>query len=193
MTMKFQVSSSALSNVLQVLNKVISPKAQREIMQSFLMSIEGNNLVITATDAELTLTTSIELINSEGNFSFAINAKKLTDAVKDLPEQPISLDFNEQNEVVLYYQNGKYTFTILSAEDFPNRENSSNEELQSIAITREALADGITKTLFATSTDDFKPALCGILLDIHTDNITFVSTDTHRMIRYIMNNFSGEK
>jgi len=162
-------------------------------MQCFCMNIQKNQLIVTATDAELTLTASAELISSEGDFSFAINAKKFTDAVKDLPEQPISIDLNEENmEVVVFYQNGKYTLMGLSAEDFPQREKNY-DNISKIKITGEALSDGLARTIFAASNDDFKPTMCGVFLDVHTDNITFVSTDTHRMVRYILYNFSGEK
>ena len=106
--MKFVVSSTALYSHLQAIGRVINSKSTLPILDCFLFSIEDNKLAITASDNETTLDTILEIIDSEGNYQFAIPSKTLLDAIKELPEQPITFDINTQSmEVSIQYMNGK--------------------------------------------------------------------------------------
>ena len=51
-------------------------------------------------------------------------------------------------------------------------------------MTSHALSNAISHTIFATSTDDLRPAMTGVYLQLSADNATFVATDGHRLIRY---------
>ena len=89
--MKFVISSSLLSSRLQMIGRVISPKNNLPILDSFLFDIQDGKLTLTASDNETTLTTVVDLVESDANIRFAVNAKTVQDAIKEIPEQP--LDF----------------------------------------------------------------------------------------------------
>ena len=107
--MKFVVSSAALYSHLQAIGRVINSKSTLPILDCFLFNLEANQLSITASDNETTLDTRLEVVESDGNYQFAIPSKTLLDAIKELPEQPITFDINPAtNEVAIQYMNGKY-------------------------------------------------------------------------------------
>ena len=107
--MKFVVSSTLLLSHLQTVGRVINSKNSMPILDNFLFALEGNELTITASDQETTMTTTIGLIEAEGKGLFAVSAKILLDPLRELPEQPLTFQINDENlEVFLYYQNGKY-------------------------------------------------------------------------------------
>ena len=60
--MKFVVSSTLLLSHLQTVGRVINSKNSMPILDNFLFALEGNELTITASDQETTMTTTIGLI-----------------------------------------------------------------------------------------------------------------------------------
>ena len=55
------------------------------ILDNFLFQVVDGKLTLTASDNEITLRTTLELVESDGNLSFAVNAKTLQDAMKEIP------------------------------------------------------------------------------------------------------------
>jgi len=106
--MKFNISSSALSNRLQAISRVINSKNTLPILDCFLFDIKDNILSITASDNETTMITTVEISETSENGSFAIGAKNVLDAIKEISEQPLVFDVNLQTlEITISYQNGK--------------------------------------------------------------------------------------
>ena len=88
--MRFTLSSSALSSRLSTLSKVINSKNSLAILDCFLFDVTNNTLTITASDSENVLTTKLALTESDGEGRFAVNNKTILDAVRELPEQPLT-------------------------------------------------------------------------------------------------------
>ena len=61
-----------------------------------------NKLTITASDAETRLVTSVDVMNAQGSGLFAVSAKILLDPLKELPEQPLTFDINDDKPGNLY-------------------------------------------------------------------------------------------
>ena len=70
--MRFTLSSTALSNKLSALSKVINSKNALPILGDFVFDIQGQTLTLTASDSENTMRTTIELTESDGDGRFAI-------------------------------------------------------------------------------------------------------------------------
>ena len=118
--MRFTLSSTALSNKLSALSKVINSKNALPILGDFVFDIQGQTLTLTASDSENTMRTTIELTESDGDGRFAIGNHDLLEAVKGFSEQPITFDANqEQNLVKISYQNGLFSLPIENADEFP--------------------------------------------------------------------------
>ena len=104
--MKFVVSSSSLLFHLQTVGRVISSKNTISILENFLFNLSGDKLTVTASDQETTMTTSIEVQESEGSGLFAVSAKMLLDSLKELPDQPLAFEINDETlDILLYFQN----------------------------------------------------------------------------------------
>ena len=192
--MKFVVSSAALYSHLQAISRVINSKSTLPILDCFLFNIEGNKLSITASDNETTLDTSLEVVESDGDFQFAISSKTLLDAIKELPEQPITFDVNTQTmEVSIQYMNGKYSLVGQSADEYPMAA-LMGENSVTFTIEADTLLSGINRTVFATADDELRPVMNGIYFDIFADYITLVASDGHKLVRYkLFNAKGGEK
>ncbi len=183
--MKFVVSSQELLEHLQLVSRVISTKNTLPILDNFLFQLKGEKLIITASDLESTLTTTIHLENIEGEGNFAITAKILTDTLKEFPDQPLTINVNNESFAVeLVSENGKYSFVGQSGNDFPQIPEVKDEVASRIIVKSDVLLKGINKTLFATADDELRPVMNGIYIQLSAENMTFVASDAHKLVRY---------
>ena len=92
--MKFIVSSTALSSHLQAISRVINSKNALPILDCFLFELQDGTLSVTVSDSETTMVTTVEVNESDADGRFAVTAKTLLDALKEIPEQPLTFDIN---------------------------------------------------------------------------------------------------
>jgi len=181
--MKFVVSSTALLSHLQAISKVINSKNTLPILDCFLLELNGSVLTLTAADSETRLVTSLEVNEADGSGKFAVNAKNLLDPLKELPEQPLTFEINNDNlETFIYFHNGKYNFIGQSGEDYPQPKELKDTAI-SLTIDPQILFAGINRTLFASADDELRPVMNGIYFDISTEDLTFVASDGHKLVR----------
>ncbi|MFT3994758.1 MAG: DNA polymerase III subunit beta [Dysgonomonas sp.] len=190
--MKFTVSSRKLLAKLSVMVKVINNKNTLPILDCFLLGLKGNALKIAATDAEIRLSTAIEVDEPISEGTVCLNAKMLTDALKELPDQPLTFEINEDNkEVLINYHNGKYSFIGVDASNYPQPKNLDEKVKHDLVIHPEVLSLGINSTLFASADDELRPVMNGIFFDITKDNLTFVASDGHKLIKLVSTDTKG--
>lgn len=183
--MKFVVSSTELLSHLNAISKVISSKNTLPILDNYLFQLEDNRLTITASDLESTLITSIDLDNTEGSGNVAVPAKLLNDTLKEFPEQPLTFQIElETSAIDIYSENGKFSIVGQNGDDFPQLPELKEETAASIGVNHEVLLNGITKTLFATADDELRPVMNGIYIELGNDDLTFVASDAHKLVRY---------
>lgn len=180
--MKFIVSSSALLKQLQSINGVVTNNPVVPILENFLFEINEGVLTITASDLETSMITELP-VEAKENGRIAAPARILLDTLKNLPDQPVTFTIDEETYTIeLSSANGRYKLSGENATDFPKVPvvRGSN----AIEIPSNLLARAINKTIFAVSTDELRPAMTGIFVQLNESNITFVATDGHRLLRY---------
>jgi len=183
--MKFVVSSTELLSHLNIVSRVISSKNTLPILDNFLFKLEGNELEITASDLETTLSTRLHLENVMAEGAIAIPFRILVDTLKEFSEQPLTFDINQDNfAIVVSSENGQFNIVGQPAEDFPVRAELKPERKVSVKITTELLLSGIAKTIFATADDELRPVMNGILMELAPNSLTFVASDAHKLVRY---------
>ena len=183
--MKFVVSSTDLLNHLQAVGRVISSKNTLPILDNFLFQLEGSNLSITASDLESTLTTKMTLENSTDSGSVAVPARILVDTLKEFPEQPLTFDIDNDNlSIVISSENGKFTIVGQNASDFPQVPTIKEDKKASLNVAADVLMLGINNTLFASADDELRPVMNGVFVELSTEDVTFVASDAHKLVRY---------
>jgi DNA polymerase-3 subunit beta len=178
--MKFIVSSSQLLKKLQTLGGIINNNNTLPILDNFLFELTPNQLKVSASDLETTMTSNIE-VESEDSGEIAVNAKLLLDILKTFPEQPLTFK-TEENQLEISSQSGKYSLAYVSGEEFPKAielENPSQTKVPGYI-----LSNAISKTIFATGNDDLRPVMTGIFFQFNDQELTFVATDAHKLVKY---------
>jgi DNA polymerase-3 subunit beta len=181
--MKFIVSSTALFSHLQAISRVINSKNTLPIMECFLFDMQDGTLSITASDTETTMITSLEVSESDSNGRFAIVSKTIMDAMKEIPEQPLTFNINmESLEITVQYMNGQYSVMGQNADEYP-QPAQMGENAVHVGMAPNILLSGINRSIFATADDELRPVMNGIYFDITPESIIMVASDGHKLVR----------
>ena len=181
--MKFIVSSDLLYRNLSAISGVMGTNSTMPILDNFLVTIDGNQLKLTASDLESTMTSVIELDNVEGEGSVAVPAKILLETLKLMPDMPLVFAIDSENNILKFSSaNGEYGAPCFPSDEYPVVKPIV--EPKSFDIRASVLQRAISKTIFATGNDELRPNMMGVLCELSADNITFVATDAHKLVRY---------
>lgn len=179
--MKFVISSSVLSSRLMTIGRVIVQKNTIPILDCFCFDIQGTTLTITASDNDTTLTAKAELNECDSDIRFAVNAKTLQDAIKEIPDQPLECYLNtESYELTVEYQNGQYKLMGQSAEEYPTPAISDETRLE-FDLECQKLVPSITRCMIAAANDTLRPQLNTICFDIHSQEVSLVSSNGNQL------------
>ncbi len=181
--MRFTLSSSALSSRLSVLSRVINSKNSLPILDCFLFEVYNQTLTITASDSENVMRTTIVLDDQDGEGRFAVKNSTILDAVKELPEQPLTIDMDTNTLTIkVIYQNGIYNFTAQDANEYPTLQGMP-EGVTVLTLPSAMLNDCINRSIFATATEELRPVMNGIYFDLTADALAIVASDGHKLVR----------
>jgi len=180
--MNFVKSSASLLKQLQKISGVLSTSNTLPILDNFLFEITSGQLTVSASDSETTISTTMD-VDSKDEGKVCIPAKLLLEVLKNLPDQPCTFSVESSNLAIeIAYDNGKSSMIGYNGDDFPRTPALDNPS--SIRVTGSILSTAINKTLFATGVDDLRPVMSGVFCEFSPENITFVATDAHKLVRY---------
>lgn len=181
--MKFIVSSTFLLKNLQAISGVLGSNNSLPILDDFLFNLDGEDLKITASDIETTMTVQIKVTMADEPGVVAIPAKILLETLKTLPDVPVTFTIDSSTFAIeMLAGEGKYKMNGHNGEDFP--ETPTIEEGNEFKINSIVLAEAISKTVFAASSDEMRPVMTGVFLDMKPESTSFVATDAHKLVRY---------
>ncbi len=191
--MNFIISSSLLLNHLQAVSRVISSKNTLPILDNFLFQLKDSELTITASDLESTLITKVQVESAAGDGEVAIDAKRISTILKEFPEQPLTFNIdNASLSVDIVSENGKFSIVGQNGGDFPQLPEIKEDAL-SISLAAEVFLQGVSKTIFAASDDELRPVMTGIYIELSPENMTFVASDAHKLVRYRRNDVKSDE
>jgi DNA polymerase-3 subunit beta len=188
--MQFIVSSSQLLKQLQTLVGVVNTNNTLPILDNFLFELSEDQLKITVSDIETIMSSSIP-VQSEYKGIIALNARLLLDAVKTFPEQPLTFIVKENNTLEISADNGKYDMAYYDGTDCP--QTVSLESPSKTVLPSEILATAITHTVFAAGNDDLRPVMSGVFFQFSPEELTFVATDAHKLVKYTRTDISADE
>ena len=189
--MKFIVNSTALLRELQKLNGVISSNNTLPILDNFLFNISNNEMTIVASDLETTMKSTIP-VESDINGEITIPARILMDTLKTFSNQPLTFIVDMTTfGIEMSSEMGNYKLAGQNADEFPKTPKLSGSS--STIIKGDILANAISKTLFASGNDELRPVMSGMFCELSSEQITFVATDAHKLVKHSRTDISSDK
>jgi len=181
--MKFIVSRDVLYKNLSAISGVLGNNSTLPILDNFLFSVEGDKLTLTASDLDATMTAIVQLTNVEGEGAVAVPSKTILETLKLMDDTPIVFEIDLENHILKFSSvNGEYDSSCFPGEEYPAMKTM--DEPQSFEIEANILQRAISKTLFATGSDELRPNMMGVLCELDNERITFVATDAHKLVRF---------
>lgn len=184
--------SGELLKSLTKASSVIPVKTAMPILENYLFSVEEDELSISAYDGIISVLTMMK-VDGKRNGKILIPSRILMETIRALPGN-IELTFDadiEKQRVSLKTENAEYKITSPDLKEYP--QSPEITDMKKIYIDHDLLYRLITKTLFAVSKDELRPALTGVLLHILKNEIRAVSTDGHRLVRVVNKNYNFDE
>lgn len=181
--MRFTLSSTQLSSRLSMLSKVINSKNSMPILNCFLFEVMDGRLTVTASDNDNTLKSVIMLDENDQDGKFCITSRTILDAVKELAEQPITIDVDLNTmQTKIVYMNGIYNIVSTPYDEFPQPQPVQDDS-KTITMTAAQMSENLTRSLFATAQDELRPVMNGVFFDLRPDGLSIVASDGHKLVR----------
>ena len=192
--MRFIINSQLFLKHLNALSGVISNNNNVPIISCFYMHLEGSTLTIKATDLETTMVCSIELEEArvDGIDTIAVPSKLILDMLKNMDDVPLNIAVDAATmQINISSGKGNYSLTGQNADTYPSMPEM--EQTVQTSLPASVLVNAINKTAFAASTDEMRQQMSGIFCEMTPENVTFVATDAHKLVRYRRNDIHSDE
>lgn len=172
----------AVSKAIKALgNRTTSP-----VLESIKLDAEPGTLVLTATDNEMRIETSIRAdVDLAG--SILVPGRLFSDFTKKLSDQKIELE-EIGTKLKVRYAESRGELSCTNADDFPaspEMEPQDDETLNSFTLKAENLRELIDKVAFAVAVSDRLPILKGVLIEVKDGTVTGVAVDGCRLAKCV--------
>ncbi|NDV46128.1 DNA polymerase III subunit beta [Paludibacter sp. 221] len=176
MNTTIKVSKSELQNKLRLVGKIVQPNKVNPIAEQFLLEAEENTLQVSGTDISGMITVEIECISISGSARWCIDAKKMLDAISELPDQPLVIEVNDFKTEVKY-SSGTFELGTHHPDLFPViKDNSANTCL---SVEKKLLIEGINQVIGCVGNDELRPVMSGVYMELKERKLSFVATNAH--------------
>ena len=188
--MQFTVSRDDLQKELHFLQGVAEKKKTIPILSNILLSAEGDALQLSATDLEVSLTTSCDAQVSEVG-GITVSSKKFFEIVRSLPSEDMEISGGDGGALEIRCGKSFFKLVGLPVKDFP--EMPSSDFSKGIKLPKTTLKKMISRTLFAVTKEDVRYSLNGALLEMSSGTMRMVATDAHRLavVEYAEGSLAG--
>lgn len=183
--MKFSAFISPLQNAINKTLPAIPAKSTLAILEHFEFKLSGDTLTITATDQDIVIR-SVTVVSGSRDGSILVPARKFSEIIKALQE--FSVIYFEANDfnISISTDSGKYKLKGLDPDDYLDLSTQFNSDLLNpIALNSDTLLSIVNHTAFATSTDQFGPAMTGVLFQCKDSKLYNAATDSFKLVRMI--------
>src|SRR5438128_1390808 len=177
--MKVTITAGNLGQGLQVVSRAVSSRTTLPILNNVLLQTADSGLQLTATNLEIGIRQVIPAeIQEEGGIT--VPARLLTDFVTAHPDEPLSMTLDRKTQSLAVKSN-RFDANIrgIDPADFPPV--PAGVEGRKVKVDQTELKDAIEQTVIAASTDEGRPVLTGVYVQLNSGKATFAATDGHRL------------
>jgi DNA polymerase-3 subunit beta len=179
--MQINLTKAAFIKPLSHVCNVVEKRQTLPILSNVLLQYDGSDkLTMTGTDLEVEVITHCnDVSGSAGDIS--LNARKLLDITRSLPENAEISIQNDGNKAVIRSGRSRFSVQTLPVDDFPKIETEQWDQTWKLPVT--SFKSVLTRTGFAMAQQDVRFYLNGLLFESEGDVMKTVATDGHRLAK----------
>jgi DNA polymerase III subunit beta len=177
--MKLTITQTQLAYGLGVVSRAVSPRSTLPVLNNILIATDEGRLRLSATNLELGITCWIGAdIEEEG--SITIPARIFFDLINTLPGDKVSLSLNSRTQTLnIHCGTSNFDIKGIDAQEFPPM--PAPDLSTGVELNVSDFKEMIHQVSFAASTDDARPVLQGVLMEINGNNLSLAATDGFRI------------
>ena len=182
--MKLKIKQNILLNYLNYAIRGVSNKNLIPILNCIKFELKEEGLYLTSTDNEISIKTFINSKNIESIESLGdvvVSGRYIYDIVKKLPGEIIDLEEVMDSKLYITTKNSSFTLNCNNANEYPDLK--FNESNNPIKLRSKVIKNMFNETLFASSTQESRPALTGLNLKIENNKLECTATDSFRLAK----------
>src|SRR5919199_2336031 len=177
--MKVTCTASSLGQGLNVVSRAVSSRTTLPILNNVLMQASDEGLQLTATNLEIGIRQKVAGADIQEQGGITVPARLLTDFVGSHPDEPIVMTLDRKTQSLnLKSQHFDATIRGIDPADFPPV--PAGLDGRRVKIDQGALRQAIEQTVIAASTDEGRPVLTGVYVQLNGGKATLAATDGHR-------------
>jgi DNA polymerase-3 subunit beta len=177
--LRITCSKDALVQGLGVVARAVSARSSVQILSGILLDARENELRLAATDMEVSLRATVPA-QVDGDGIIVLPGKTLADIARLLPGDEVTIEHRVAESVVhVTSGSASYTLHTYNPEDFPRLPEF--ETTTTFAVPREPLLETIGRVARASSRDESRPVLTGILVQFTAGKLVMAATDSYRL------------
>lgn len=178
--MKLHVNRDLVLPSLQTIANLVEKRQEAPILANVLLRLASQRLTLLASNTDVQFSTTLSHnIETQDEGAFTVNARKLLDICRALPENT-DLNFQlEGDKLQLKALRNTYRLTTLPAGDFPTFKSS--EAAITLELPAARLHEMISDISFAMANNDVRSYLNGLLFELRGDTLRLVASDGHRL------------
>jgi DNA polymerase III subunit beta len=181
--MQFSCNQDTFAKYLNIASRIVTSKPGLPILNNVLFRTEKGKLLITVTDLEISLNTWIGAdVQAEG--SITVPAKQLSEFINSVSSEKIDIVLNGKT-LNIKAEGNIVDLNTMSPEDYPSIPSIKGNKAV-FKINKDELVKTVNRVAFAAATDDIKPVLTGVKIEVEGDTASFVATDGLRLSRQII-------
>jgi len=177
--MKVTVLQENLARGLGIVSKAVSPRSTLPVLANILIASDEGRLRLSATNLEMGITCWVPArIEEEG--STTVPARTFIDLVSTLSSDQVLLKLDTQTQT-LNVRGGTSTNDIkcIDAQEFPPLPVPDLDG--AVQINVGDFREMIHQVVFAASSDEARPVLMGVLVQVDKDKLTMAAADGFRL------------
>lgn len=187
--MEFKINSKVLEKLLSKIILAVPTRTPMPILENFLFDIKDGSLTVSSTDLEISIKSSLN-VTSDQNSKIVVPARLLYDTIRSLDDAQLNFNIDNRGKLKISTDKGVYNLSYSPSEDFPEIPLVSRDK--EIIIGGNEFRKALEQTAFAMSKEDMRPAMTGTLMEFDKDGLKFVTTDGHRLVKFINKSFTSE-
>lgn len=178
--MKIRFDQQDLSAGLATVGHAIATKSTLPVLANLKMTTERERVRLEATNLEMSVRCWVKAcIDEEG--CITLPAKLLTNFVNLIPHRTITIATTQGTDrIALSSELSSATIHGMDPAEFPGWPGF-DESVPPLVLEAATLKEMITNVAFAAASDDSKPALTGIYLQVSDGQIVCVAADSFRL------------
>jgi DNA polymerase-3 subunit beta len=176
--MKLHCHRPSLMTAFTIVNTVVPSRTPREILKNVKLQVVGGAATLIGTDQEVGIRYQIPGVETQSEGETLLPTARVLSILRELGDESVDIEV-EQDRVWIRSGHSEFRLSAEDPAEFPTVAEFAEEKYH--VADGETLKEAIRRTIFATDIESTRYALGGVLLELGSDSMALVATDSRRL------------